>query len=382
MHILYLCSEYPPYHHGGIGSFVQTIARALVERGHQVTVIGIYRQTTRTIESDYGVQVIRIPSSQILKIGFFINFLKLTKRIKDINKEIPIDLIDGQENAFAFLPKKAKWKNIIRMHGGHHFFYSELGYFPRPWRSYIERLSFSKADAIVAVSRYVAETTRGLLNLGDREITVIPNAVDTNLFCPRPNIIEEPGSILFVGTVTEKKGVRQLVDAMPIIRKAIPNAHLNIIGRDSVDKETGKLYTDLLRENMTKDISEFVRFIGPIPNKEVSEWIARAQVCVFPSHIEAQGIVIIEAMASGKAVVASKTGPGPEIIKDGIEGLLCDPYSPMSIAEKVITLLENEMLRKALSINARKTAVEQFSIEVIIEKDLEFYENCLQSNNC
>jgi glycosyltransferase involved in cell wall biosynthesis len=377
MHILYLCNEFPPYPHGGIGSFVQTIAKELTKQGHKVTVIGVYRQSKMTVENDAGIEIIRIPNSKIPKIGFIINNFNLINHIKTCDKKKHIDVIEGQENAFAFHPKKTSWKKVIRMHGGHHFFFSELGQKPRIWHSFIERRSFSRVDAFGAVSSFVAETTTKLLKLAGRQITILPNPVDTDLFKPLAGIQEEPGMILFVGTVTEKKGIRQLIEAMPAIQKAIPAAHLFVVGRDSFDKKTGKSYTDYLKKNIAQDISGSIQFIGPIPNKEVSEWVARAQVCVYPSHMEAQGIVVIEAMAAGKAVVASKLGPGPELINHGIDGLLCDPYNPVDIADKVTSLLTDPVLRQNLSLMARKKVEEKFSIDVIIAKNISFYDTVL-----
>jgi len=377
MHIVFLCNEYPPSNGGGIGIFTQTLARHLVKSGYKASVIGGYHIREELVEIDQGVQIIRMPINTTPVINLLINKFRVRKRLTMLNTTTPVDIVEGSEIELWGLSSEIPGIKILRMHGGHHFFSVTLGNKPKPGRGYLERLSFHNADYLCAVSKFVAETTRELLGLGSRSIEVIPNSVNVHLFKPLPDVKEESGSILFVGAITEKKGIRQLIQAMSMIKQAKPLAHLYIVGRDTIDKNTGESYTRNLMSTIPIELLDSIHFVGPVQNAEVADRIARAQVCVYPSHMEAQGIVVIEAMSAGKAVVASQTGPGPELIKDGIDGLLCDPYSPVSIAEKIITLLENEDLRKKLSINARKRAMEQFSTEVLIEKNIEFYKKCL-----
>jgi glycosyltransferase involved in cell wall biosynthesis len=311
----------------------------------------------------------------VKKHGLFalINHLRTASLIRKIHVKSPIDLIETSELGFGLLPRNLPGKKIIRMSGGHTFFSISLGKKPLFWRKIVEQISFSKADAFCAVSRYVAETTRNLLNLGYKPITILPNPIDTTLFRPRPDINEEPGAILFAGTVTEKKGIRQLIDAMLMIKKAVPDAHLYVVGRDSHEKVGGRSFTEILRNNLPHELTDCVEFVGAVQNKDIPGWIARCQVCVYPSHMEAQGIVVIEAMSAGKAVVASQTGPGPELIDDGINGLLCDPFSPDSIAKKVILFLKNDEFRQTLAYQARLKAMKEFSIDTLITKNIDFY---------
>lgn len=381
MHLLYLCNEYPPFSHGGIGVKYQTIARRLVNTGWQVSVIGTYPVQKAITEDDEGVKVIRIPVIKKRGLASLLNAYHLQKAIKKVNRQHAIDLIETSELGFGLLPADLPGMKIIRMSGGHTFFSVTLGNKPRFWRQLIEKRSFALADHFCAVSRYVGETTRALMKMGDRQITVLPNPVDPTLFRPHPEIEQVKNSILFVGTLTEKKGIRQLIQAMPLVKQVVPDACLTVVGRDTNDKKAGRSYQEGLIAGIPDSLADSIQFTGPLPNAEVAGRIAQAQVCVYPSHMEAQGIVVVEGLASGKAVVASKLGPGPELIDDGINGLLCDPHSPESIAEKIIQLLTDDALRYSISHNARKKAVEQFSVDVMIEKNMDFYQYCLGSIN-
>jgi glycosyltransferase involved in cell wall biosynthesis len=264
---------------------------------------------------------------------------------------------------------------VIRMNGGHHFFSVELGATPKPWRSWLERRSFDRADSVCAASMYVAEATKRLLGLGE-VVEVIPNPVDTSEFRPFPSTPVENGLIVFVGTVCEKKGVRQLIQAMPTIVNSIPDARLWIIGRDWHDRKNDS-FTAFLKQLIPPDLMPRIVFKGALDHSQLRTAIARASVCAFPSHMEALPLAWLEGMAMGKPVVASRTGPGPEVMEDNKSGLLCDPYDPGSIADKLIAVLSDPALARGLGRRARERAVDRFGIETLVERNEDFYRSCL-----
>ena len=378
MHICFICSEYPPGQHGGIGTFTQTLGRSLADRGHRVTVVGCFPSEQAGIEVDQNVRIIRLAHTRIRGTGILVNGLRVATALRKLQRQSPIDVIEGQEASLAMVPSSLPVSKLIRMHGGHHFFSVSLGRHPRPWRSWLERSSFRKADHFCAVSRFVAETTRQLLNMGNRAITLLPNPVDVERFRPRPEIPEESGLTLFTGTVCEKKGIRQLVQAMPRILETVPHARLLVAGRDTIDPVTGYSFTKRLRELLPPHIAARVEFLGHVENDRLPELIARAEVCAYPSQMEAMPVAWLEGLASGKAVLASRTGPGPEVIEDGVNGLLCDPHDPASIADRAITLLSDTNLRQRLGEAARRRAVSEFSTDLLVGRNESFYQSCLR----
>jgi glycosyltransferase involved in cell wall biosynthesis len=381
MHICFLCDEYPPGLHGGIGSVTQTLAHALVRRGHTVTVLGVSKAHPAGEIDDDGVRVIRLPHALVARTGFLVNGYRRRAVLKRIQKEHAIDVLEGPESSLAVMPRFFPVPRAIRMHGGHHFFARTLGKAPTPWRGWLERRSFQRADYLCAVSKFVGETTRRLLRLGDRPIETLLNPIDTSRFAPMPGVPEEEGLIVFVGTVCEKKGVRQLVEAMGRIVEAVPTAHLLIVGRDWRDPESGTSFTEKLRGSIPHGIESKVVFRGPVAQEDLPQILARASMCVYPSHMEALPIAWLEGLAMGKAVVAASTGPGPEVIEDGISGLLCDPHDPGSIAERVILALRDEPMRKRLGAEARRRAVDRFSVEPLVDRNLKFYARCIRDWN-
>lgn len=379
MHICFLCNEYPPGPHGGVGSFTQTLARALVRRGHQITILGVYPGERAGEENDEGVRVLRLPHAELPGTGLIVNGARLRNALQRLHQQTPVDVIEGPEISLSVVPPNFPAVKVIRMNGGHQFFAATLGAQPLRWRSWLERRSFARADHLCAVSNFVAETTRRLLRLGDAPIEILPNPVDTARFQPQAPELEQDGVVLFVGTVCEKKGVRQLVQAMPQIIAQAPHAKLWIAGRDWHDPQTGESFIEKLRGIIAPELSDKIIFKGRIEHAELPALMAQASVCVYPSHMEAMPLAWLEGLAMGKAIVASETGPGPEAIEDGVSGLLCNPHEPASIAEKIVRVLNNKELRQRLAQQSRQRAVNVFSVESLTARNEAFYARCLES---
>ena len=125
MHICFLTNEYPKegFPHGGLGTFVKTIAEELVSKNIQVSVVGLNYNPIDETEQLNGVTVIRIKRSKVKGLAWFFNSKNIGKTIDAIHRKAPIHIIEGPELSLAFLPKIKDIKYIIRLHGGHHFFF-------------------------------------------------------------------------------------------------------------------------------------------------------------------------------------------------------------------------------------------------------------------
>ena len=376
MHILFLTNEYSKqgFPHGGLGSFVQTIAQALVKKGVQVSVVGLnYDQTCEDITFD-GINIIRLPKSNIKGLAWYFNARAIAKAIRILHKRSPVDVIEGSELSFAFLPKMKGIKYIIRLHGGHHFFAEAEQRSIDLWKGFQEKRSFKKADAFIAVSEYVKSHTATYLSYANKPIVVIFNPINSTLFQPQEVGIEL-NNITFAGTICEKKGVRQLIQAFPLVKAKFPEATLHLYGRDWFFKN-GSSYIKMLQEQELPQLGtmgESIVFHGAISNTEIPNVYAKAAICVFPSHMETLGLVAPEAMAMEKAVVFTNLGPGPEVIQHGVTGLLCNPHDPEDIAVKICTVLENPQFAIKMGREARKAVQKQFNVEVIVEENILFY---------
>jgi len=378
MHIVYLTNEYPykDLAHGGIGTFVQNLARNLVKKDINVSVIGITNSNKNVgTVLDEGVKIYRIKQSTAKFGKFIFNSLRIQKKIKEINKIHAVDIVEGSELSFAFLPKKTSYKKVIRMHGGHHFFAITLNKKTAFWRAFQEKQSFRKADALIAVSNYVGETTKQLLNF-KLSYKTIYNFIDFTKFKETTKIEQESNAIVFVGTICEKKGVKQLVEAFSIIKNKIPNATLHLVGRDWSSSNI-KSYINYIKTIIPVEDTKAIKFYGAVPYHKMPTILAKAQVCVYPSHMESFGLTVVEAMAMEKPIVFSSIPPFKEIILDKVSGLECNPYNPNDIAEKIILLLEDKKNAFQLGINAGESVLEQFEIITLVGKNIQFYRSIL-----
>jgi len=376
MHLCFLCNEYPPAPHGGIGSFTQTLARELVKHGHSASVVGLYPIDSPATEDDQGVSVLRVPQGRIPKLRIAANFFRMQQALKRLHRERPIDLLEGADRSFFLVSPRLPIPKLLRMHGGYVATLMHLGQVPERQKVLEDRWAVRVATHLCACSRFVAEANRKRLALGDRPIRVILNPVDLRLFRPQDPALEEDGLIVCVGTIIERKGIRQLVEAMPQVIAAYPRARLIAYGNDSVDSRTGESFAEKLRRSIPPGLSDRITLAGPVRREQLPALMAKASVCIYPSHVEALPIAWVEGLAMGKAVIGARIGPGPEVIEDGVSGLLCDPHDPNSIAAALLTLLRDPALRTRLGAAGRARAEQLFSLEKLVHENIAFYREC------
>jgi len=381
MHICFITNEFPKagFPHGGIGTFIATISKALVERGVKVSVVGKNYTPNADTEVVNGVDVHRLHAKSIKGLAWYFNTRVIAKKIEAIHSKTPIDIVEASDMGLAFLPKLKGITYVIRMHGGHHFFAESEQRKVELWKGLQEKWSYKKADAFIAVSDYVKAHTSKYLSLKHREVQRINYPINLKHFQPivKPYI---PFKIVFAGTVCEKKGIRQLIQAMTFVLEQFPEATLDIYGRDwmypNVDSYITRLKTFELPQ--LKLNNDKVSFKGVVDYDKLPEKYAEAHVCVFPSHMETLGLVAPEAMCMAKPVVFTKEGPGSEVITHGVTGLLCDPYNPKDIANQIKWVFQNTEAAIELGNNARESVVARFNIDKIVEQNRAFYKTIVK----
>ena len=373
MHICFISHEYPQKDipHGGIGTFLQTIATSLVEAGHEVTVIGWYKGSKLLREVDHGVSIIRTPYPNITGLKWLQNIWNISSEVKKIHEHKKIDIIEGQEGAFAFFPKIRDIKYIIRLHGGHHFFstYEQRGI--NPWKGFLEKKSFKKADGFISVSKHVQEVTQKYISFKGKPERLINYPINTTRFYKADAKKSQRYKIVFAGTICEKKGVRQLLKAVHLLLDEYPNLKVELYGRDWF-YPNGQSY---IEEMKAQDFfnTDAMHFMGPLPHEELPVKYEEADICVFPSHGETQGLVAPEAMCMGKIVLFSEIGPGPETIIDGETGFLCNPHDAQDIANKLRHYFINRSVYSEMGNMARLASLKKFDPNIIMSRNLAFY---------
>ncbi|WP_339704669.1 glycosyltransferase family 4 protein [Algoriphagus aquimarinus] len=342
MHICFLSHEYPKagLNPGGVGVFLYTFCHALIEAGHRVTVLGANDSNKTEDEIQGDLRIIRFAKPAIPGVNWWLIARKLNAYLRDINTSHPLDIVESSELGLAFLQKLPNVKYVIRLHGGHHFFAeSELRGINR-WKGFQEKRSFKKADAFIAVSDYVREHTANYLSYHGKPLETIRYMIDQKRFAYKESYPEAKDfSLVFAGTICEKKGVGNLVDAIAKVSLKFPQVTLDIYGKEWFFPN-GDSYTDYIHSKIPSNLKNQIRIHAPVAHDEIPQVYGKAAICIFPSFMETQGLVAPEAMAMGKVVIFTDKGPGPETITHGLDGFLCNPLDVSSIESAIITAFE------------------------------------------
>ena len=395
MRILYICNEYPPAIHGGIGIFVRTLAEQLAAMGHDIAVIGYASHAgQRTETRENGVCVVRLPwphKGRALRPGPFridssaVGARKnLSREAARLAREFRPEVIESHDWSGPLWRPPLR-PLVVRLHGASSVHKAlGSGRAPRLMR-FFERRNVRMADEVVSASRFIGRKTMDVLGLPAKPFTTLHHGVDTNRF--RPGVFERSAQeVLFVGTVKRQKGIQELFQGIPRILQAAPQATFTIAGRypeDPADTcSPGSLMQSLLppgsNDGPAFSASARVRFLGQVPREELPLLYRRAAVAVFPSYGEAFGLACVEAMSCGAAVVSTKGGSGSEIVEAGKSGLLVEPGDSRALASAIIRLLNDAALRSRLGSAARSRVVETFDLQDAAIRNRDFYEQVVR----
>jgi len=222
----------------------------------------------------------------------------------------------------------------------------------------LKRWVLKKASRVTVVSAAMRDNVNEL-GCGADNVRVQSMGVDLqSTFTPGDSAANRAG-LIFVGRLVEKKGVRFLIEAMALLVDRFPELRLTIIGDGPLRNELSGL-AEKLR------VASYVHFAGSVPNVELPEQLRQAQVAVMPSVIaesgdqEGLGLVAIEAMGCGCAVVASALPAIRDTVIDGETGLMARPGDTADLAAKVTVLLENDAMRQQLAQAGRRYALDYF----------------------
>jgi phosphatidylinositol alpha-mannosyltransferase len=359
----------------GIASHVHYLAQSLRVQGHEVKLLTTHFGRTDASNADVTRvgRALPIPSNGSV---FYVAFdLRLPFLVRNYLRAERFDLLWLMAivpfNLSFWALHYSKALNIAR--------FVSTGVGPRafgasPVRSYSKRflktihgLNVPSLSAMNNISRYIP---------GDYRI--IPDAVDADRF--NPAVVPASGfsvsgrQVLFVGRIEPRKGLSQLLAAFPLVMQAVPDAVLLVAGTGPLERQCRHLAREL-------GIAHAVEFLGCVSDERLPSLYAACDVYCSPAlGGESFGIVLLEAMAMGKAVVAADIRGYRLVVEDEQNGLLFSPGEPASLAGAIVRVLQDPVLKKRLEVNARKHALE-YSWPVVARQVEGFCEDVFASNN-
>ncbi|MDV7140118.1 glycosyltransferase family 4 protein [Maribacter sp. TH_r10] len=401
MKILFFCDEYPPAKTGGIGSATKIVAEELVKRGHEIFVVGNYDYSCNlpyfSIINDVKIfrlkcfsyskfvpnKLLKYINYLLTRTGIFsylseLNIKKTEDFILELIKIEKIDLIELVDftKLIKNLKKVIEFKRfpiptILRVHGCKSFFeyYQDK---IQPITLANDTANFKRADVYLAVSHFISTFIIETLNINKKKVNMIYNPIDSFFLENKSFNKINTQNILFVGKIIETKGAFSLIKAFNIIATIYPDIKLIMIGGGELDKGMS-----LVNEKYVNR----VEFRGYVQREQIRKEIDQCKFAVVPSYFESMGMVAIEIMARGKALIFTNRSAGPEMIKHNFDGLLVDPTNVDDIVDKMKKLLINDQLRISIESNARKKIKNHFSQKMIVDQLETFYKATIHNMN-
>lgn len=233
-----------------------------------------------------------------------------------------------------------------------------------------------KIDNFAVLSKSSAEILEAY-GIKKEKISVVPLFLPDDFGEKDPAVPLEKNSVLFVGWLQKRKGLHLLLEAMQSVWRKINEAKLYIVVQEVKWEEEYR--KDILAKLRTFSSEEYHLITGQRPRQEIKELIGKANVVVVPEQWENMSpVVIIEAMALGKPIVASRIGGTPEFIEDGKEGLLASYWDADDFADKIVRILENEEEAKIMGLRAKEKIRSLYRKDTIFQKLTAVYEKIIR----
>ncbi len=400
MHIILVCREYVgSARSGGIGSYMHEIAKAYVAGGHTVTVVTASDDTECESESvdSYGIHVISlsggdffVPSAEngtaLKKLRCIYRFYSYRKKLARIVSGITdADIVEVADfGAEGLYLSKLHIPVVIRLHTPQSLSIADFSVVrPKWWRLhrslpiFAEKIIFERARYITGCSQAILDWVGNNYNIKNAMTAVVKNPIEISADIrdtPHTND-NSVKTIFFAGTISDTKGVGDLVEACDILRHEGFEIRLKLAGK-------GGSFQTMLRQKIIENGWDWIEFLGKLPRERVYDNYTTADVCCFPSWWENMPMVVIESMALGAVVVSTDAGGIGEIITNGHDGFLCERRNPATLASTLRNVLSlDDDQRLYIKHNAQATVRENFTVGRISEEMLAFFDKVIKNFN-
>lgn len=371
MNIAFITLGFTPIRTSGLDVSGERLVQALLDSGHQVTVIASGSGSINETRSHPLLTIIRLPMDRSNWIGFA---FRAGQCLREIEKKQTFDVKHFLDVHFGYACRgdflaslQHSFKQRIQTHGAK---------LPRLVYYYLaehmaERPALKKAKGLLAGSAATRDAFVQLYSVSPEKIVLARHGIDTDVFHPETDthslrailgIAENEPVIMFAGFVTPRKGLEFLAQALPHIQ---PVPRLVIVGRWG-DAFRAQFYASL------GPVRDQVIEAGFIPDDQMPTYFSMADVYVSPSLLEGFGLPLAEALACGTPVVAANTGSVSEVVGPG--GILVAPRDSGALAEAISQLLQNPAQRRDLAMQGRDHIIQNFSLQSMLESTLAAYE--------
>jgi len=376
LNILVLCVLIYPPHAGGVEIHAYYVSNRLAEDGHDVHVISIgptkqveNQDKTLFKQSFVRHKLRRFPSN----FGYMLKVFLLAYLLRNKADIVQVHFADMPMVPAFLLSKIANKPYVVTCHG------SDIRILRRnTFTKFVQKILLRKASKVVSVSKEIKGLLVNEYGLPSQSIKVITNGYDEELV--KRLLVEasngasrENLSLVFVGNLRKVKDPLNLVEVFKIVSERVKNVNLQIVGE-------GPLRQAVERKIEMYGLQNRVTLHGAVSHQRALEILASSTIYVLTSVEEGLPTSLIEAMALGKPVIATSVGGVPEIIIDGVNGLLTPPRLPGRMARLIEQLLKDPALAEKLG-KAAAVSVHDFSWNNIAREYLNIYRQVIRQRS-
>lgn len=397
MHIALISFEYPPaVAIGGIGTYTFNAARMLAAAGHEISVFAAGTVAEKTPRPE-RTTIHRIPA---LNRADFAR--ELVPSLLAAHSTSPIDVIEAPEigpegaPAFAALPSVAR---VLKLHTPS-FLVTRFGWTAPPahvrlrfwaasllrgrWRT-LQRPRYDRsldpeyhgallADEIAAPSQAIADLLTRDWSLTAHKVHVYPLPFEPShplLSLPPPAAVRTIG---FLGRLEPRKGILEIVRALPKILHTAPHLRFRFIGPSWPFQDTD-MHTWITRHH--PNLADRLHFTGAVAPADLPSELAQIDAVLLPSRWENFPFACWETMAAARVVIGSNSGGMAEVIQDGLSGFLVNPRDPASIADTVLRIVRDTASTPRIATAARQRITSLLAPERVLPLQIASYQRAI-----
>jgi glycosyltransferase involved in cell wall biosynthesis len=309
------------------------------------------------------------------RFEFVRNYRTYQSYMDHVLSQIQPDVVhaqDATEHAYSAL--KIGYPTIVTVHGIRREDSRHIGSISQRARNQIhsrliERYCLRNTRHLIAISHYVTDYFTAQLR-PDAKVYYVPNAIDESFF--ELSDTSDGHTLLFAGRVIPRKRVMDLVQAFAGIAGQCPSAQLRIAG-ECTSVET---YVDSIQQFIEKaNLQDRVHLLGALPENAILREFAGCDALVLPSIQETAPMVIAQAMAAGKPVVATRVGGVPEMVSDGKTGFLFEVGDVLKLAETLVRLLRDDSIRAEMGQAGKLKAEANYRASIVAQRTYRAYQD-------
>lgn len=389
--ICLLSRYYPPYGSGGVGTYTKALAECLVLNGYNVYVI----TSNVPSGSEYinGVHIIGVGEvplytefndfKEMNVVSYNVRYSnKVSEIVEDLWKQGKVQIVESPlwdyeglaltqiNGPKVFVRLETPLRKAAAVQNWSWNMDLELS-------AQLEKKFIRNADGIITISKDVKHTIGQMYDIdwSSYSVDLVPLGLFKQEELIEPNYQPEQRDtvrILFVGRLELRKGIDVLLKAFSDVAKRFPHVQLDVIGNDTIPFKQDKTFKDGFLDEKPYGW-ERVHFLGEVNDQKLQEYYSQCDFFVAPSRYESFGLVYLEAMRYGKAVIGSKIGGIPEVVEDGVTGLLVSPDDVNELSTAIEKLITEVQLRIGLGKKGFHRLKTLFTTEIMTGKTINVY---------